>query len=143
MDKQTIEAIRQWVAEGNALNEIVMHTVTWAEYEAVKQRSNAFFEKRTAHAHEWIAALLAEHDDNEASHARTRDVFGGTAMNTKSDARKLVDAAIKPKAEWWKASGYDTFVDVAASLLLKGWQRDDITTLLSELYAAVRAEYGD
>lgn len=64
-------------------------------------------------------------------------------MSTKSDARQLVDAAIKPKAEWWKADGYDTFVDVAIALLLKGWAHDDITTLLSELYSAVRAEYGD
>ena len=44
---------------------------------------------------------------------------------------------------WWNESNKDTFIESARKMLNKGFDIEEIKTILGDLYAAISNEYGN
>ena len=44
---------------------------------------------------------------------------------------------------WWDESNKDTFIECAEKMLNKGFNTEEIKTILGDLYAALSDEYGN
>jgi len=52
------------------------------------------------------------------------------------------ESYFKSEFDWWK-DGYMSFARIALLMEQKGFKRDDIKTMLSDLYSVVASEFGD
>ena len=58
------------------------------------------------------------------------------------DLKKWITNSLPASGEWW-GDGYLEFIDSAEKMLKAGMQPDLIKEILSDLFNAMTAEYGD
>lgn len=64
-------------------------------------------------------------------------------MSTDNELTELTELinAIPGEEGWWKSDGADTFADIAAQLVERGFTQTDAVDLLTSAYQAVSGEY--